>query len=281
MPPDQRVTLPAPVDNLRYLPPVWDWYAATVEAGPDEILADLLAQHDLADIRPGPGLHGYQRGALVGRGSNVFARLLWGGNGDGTHIWATGAHAPGMAAYARASHLGHRVTRYDSAIDFRGAPWPTVEAVCLHVADAHRVGVTHVGDFHRGESGRTLYLGAPTSVVRVRLYEKGIKEGGDPLWIRAEVQVRPKRNREAAGELSTVGAWGASRWSADLLSELTGLTVDRYRCGTLRRPSDAERAVSFMQRQYGERLRQRADEIGLDALLKQLADTIKDNYDEK
>lgn len=259
---------------MRYLPPVWDWYAATVEAGPDEVLADLLAQHDLADIRPGPGLHGYQRGALVGRGSNVFARLLWGGNGDGTHIWSTGAHAPGFAAYARTAHPGHRVTRFDSAVDFRGAPWASVERVCLDVADAFRVGVTHVGDFHRGEAGRTLYLGSPTSVVRVRLYEKGIKEGADPLWIRAEVQVRPKRDRERAGELSTVEAWGSSKWTGSLLERLTGLSVDRYRCGTLYRPTDAERAVTFMQRQYAERLRQRAEEIGLDALLSQLAETI-------
>lgn len=271
----QRVALPAPVDNSQFLPPTWDWYSCTLQADPSELLAHLSASVDLSDIRPARGMYGYQRGAEVARGSRVFSRVWWGGNGQGIHVTATGGTAPGLVRVVRDEFPDHRVTRCDSAVDLRGAPWALVERMALGVADKYRISVTHVGDFHRAHAGRTLYLGATSSVVRVVIYEKGIKEGGDHDWIRVECRVRPKRDREQVATLSPSEVWGAADFSRDILAAFTSLDVRRFQVGTVYRPTDAERALEFMLRQYGERMRERADEIGADTLLATLAQTIK------
>ena len=55
-----------------------------------------------------------------------------------------------------------------------------LNAVLLHprrLGEPVALTVNFAGDWHRNEAGRTLYIGSATSAVRVRIYEKGIKEG--------------------------------------------------------------------------------------------------------
>lgn len=55
-----------------------------------------------------------------------------------------------------------------------------------------------------GGAGRTLYLGAASSDIRIRFYQKGLQVKGDGRWVRFEVQDRRARSlRELSYEAPT------------------------------------------------------------------------------
>lgn len=91
------------------------------------------------------------------------------------------------------------VTRYDVAVDMSltdrdyGTLASEVDRVARSSDGAEgRPSETSVaGDWLGGVKGRTLYVGAPSSALRLRFYEKGIQLGGSSSWVRLEWQVRP------------------------------------------------------------------------------------------
>ena len=86
--------------------------------------------------------------------------------------------------------------------------------------------------------GRTYYIGARTSDVRVRLYEK-TAEARSRLgqerwheipedWVRLECQVRPRKEFKAvASSVSPAQAWGFSGWSTELAKEAFEMQLER------------------------------------------------------
>lgn len=247
----------------------FDWYSATVPEGADEVIGNLLNDFPHSDARPDRPMHGYTQGAQVVRGEQVLARAIWGGssNGEGTHTWASGNESRAFAAFVRERFPVHRVTRADIAQDFDDPKaWARLFKLCRAIAKEYRLQTSVAGDFLDGVQGRTLYIGAPSSAVRLRLYEKGkqLPEANRPNWVRLELVVRPG-NAEARTWLSTATpaeAFGASKWSAALAERLGRDAPGRVKVGTIYTPSDRERALLWLLKQYGGTLEAYAEELG-------------------
>lgn len=235
----------------------WDWYSATLPGGADEVLPIFVRSADLASLEPIPGIHSYQRGVEVRRGSRVLARAFWGGvNGDQVHVQGSGRDAPWVVQLVREHYPQHRVSRADAREDYTSeGAWELLSEVALAIADEHGVKVQHVGDWHRGKDGRTLYLGGRTSLVQVRVYEKGKQLGMDPNWVRVEVQVRPKGAGKALlATAQPAQLMGAAVWTSHLGERLGVPSISKLQVRDPWHDSDDERAINWMLRQYGEQL---------------------------
>lgn len=243
----------------------FDWYSATVQADVEEILPALLGDvSELRDVRPGRGMHGYHRGAEVVRGERKFATLMWGGNGGGVHVQASGYDAADTSQRLRDAFPKHSVTRADVCEDYTApGAWDYLASLALAVADQEGIKVTQAGDWHRCKDGRTIYLGAPSSVLRARIYEKGRQIGGDPDHVRVELVARPKGDaRESASWMLPREFFGGAAWTREIAWRLTGEEVKRMRMGTVYRDSDVERTRLALVRQYGPALLSWAAEVG-------------------
>jgi hypothetical protein len=243
----------------------FDWYAATVPQEPQTVLSTLVSAADLADLRPARPMHGYTHGAEVARGDRVLVRALYGGpNGPDTHIWASGEDTEWFVDQVRRNWPVHRVTRLDSAEDFT-APhaWESLSHLALEVADRFNIDVKHQGDFHRGEKGRTIYLGSRHSPTQMLVYEKGKQLGGDPLWVRCEARVKPKRvGREMMSACTPLDVWACTAYLRAIGERLSHQDLQAIRIGSIYRPPDDARAWSALARQYGRILREKATVLG-------------------
>lgn len=243
----------------------FDWYASTVPANPQVVLGTLVQEAELADLRPARPMHGYTHGAEIVRGSRVLARALYGGpNGPDTHVWASGEDTEWLVGRVRHHWPQHRVTRVDAAEDFtaQGA-WRTLSKIALQVADAFRIRVIHQGDFHRGEGGRSIYLGSRDSPTQLIVYEKGKQLGHDPNWVRVEARVKPRKlgkDRMCTALPSEV--WGCAAYLQEMGERMLRVDLERIQVGTLYRVPDDARAWAALTRQYGNLLGGKADELG-------------------
>ena len=242
----------------------FDWYGASAAAKPEVVLEGLVRRLDLASVRRSRGLWGFLHGAEVHRGERVLATVMWGGTGPDTFVQGTGENAPAVAEYLRGSEFEHRVARADVAEDYSAeGAWDTLSGICLKVADLHRVRVEHAGDWHRGEAGRSIYLGGRDSAIRAVCYEKGKQLRRDPHWTRVELRVRPKGDgKSQAARAEPLRLFGGSRWSANLATELGAPAVERISVGNVYRADDAQRAREALVRQYAPTLRAWAAEVG-------------------
>jgi hypothetical protein len=122
---------------------------------------------------------------------------------------------------------------------------------CLEVKVKHRLKGERRGDWDDyPEDGRTLRLGAPTSTVQARLYEKGKQPEYRHLarfdWTRLE----------------PAEVWGASAWTRDLAARVLAQHVDPHPAGTVYRHTERESALRWMCQQYGAHLVSLADDLG-------------------
>jgi hypothetical protein len=243
----------------------FDWYACTVPARADEVLRHLVASADLADCRPARAMHGYDRGAEVVRGDRVLCRALYGGpNGPDTHVWASGEDTEWFVGQVRGRWPAHRVTRVDSAEDFSAAgAWDTLSRLALITADEFDVQVTHEGDFHRGQRGRTLYLGSRKSTSQLVVYEKGKQLGVDPNWVRMEARVKPKGDaRERLATALPIEVWGCASYLRTVAARICRQDLEAIKIGTIYRAADDARAWAAVTRQYGRLFERKAAELG-------------------
>lgn len=251
----------------------WDWYQATIRQPSAEVQAALLAQFGGAWLDPAPARLGYSEGFDLRDAEGKRAGMQAGGRNAWPNVVGSGDDAPQIAALLRDAFPQHEVTRFDAAQDFGGpGAWDRLAALALSVADEHKVKVEHAGDWHRAVEGRTLYIGARTSGVRCRVYEKGLQlratraPGAEDVGadvVRVEVQVRPDgRGRATAAALPPVAAWGFSVWSMDLAQRVDGSDVPRTQIRDIRASND-ERALAFMVRQYGAMLARQAARDGM------------------
>lgn len=239
--------------------PRFDWMQATVREDPADV-SELLAGTLGGELESARGLNGYQRSHLVKRGDETLARVLYGGQNGWPHVITTGAASDDVVPVLRGAWSGlHEVTRMDTAQDFdQEGGYDRLRAVMLELAERHGVGRQTIESVVNGHRSRTTYLGAPSSRVRVRLYEKGAFErqkghGDAPEhWVRLEAQIRPtgQAARRTATELDAVEAWGQSRWTRELAAEAMGLDVAQVTM-QLRREPDFMRAVRALAKQYG------------------------------
>lgn len=259
----------------------FDWYQATfAEKSPNGLLDDLQAAYGPgARVDPFAPLYGYGEGYAVVQGDLVRARVLADGHGvheirkKHVHAWATSDDTDAFVDCVRNEWPGkHLVTRMDPENDFdEPGVFERLLAVCLARGFADDVKLYRNGDWDRLIDGRTLYMGAPSSDVRARLYEKGkqlrsqVDTSGKLLsldWTRLEIQIRPQGDaRLAAASMTPEEAWGCSQWTHSLLKDVTGIEVPRVRMRVWRK-SDDQRAFEWMCKQYGRMLERLVPDLG-------------------
>jgi len=211
-----------------------DWYSVTLHPTPDipvDVSQVQLAASLALDCEPGDwveterGAYGYQRG-MVGPGG---ARLWWDAPGrDDFHVSFPGqacriAGRERLVSFLRYS-LGHggKSTRCDVALDdYRRIVSPGEVQETLQgpdvVTHAQKV-LTQQGGIvgSRDLTGATVYLGAPGSRQRLRVYDKGLESGGEMDCIRWELESR----KEAAETMAVALAY--QNWGQVMASRLVG-----------------------------------------------------------
>lgn len=253
----------------------FDAYSATTQAAKAVDLVQLVADAVPGtpganwSMKQGKGFHQFGERVSFTQDGGEFAAVMWGGrHGELVMLEAKGEHTPAVAEALR-SRFPHRCTRVDSCADF-DAPraFERLYRSCRTVKKAHRIIGGKAGDWEDfPEKGRTLYLGARSSVARARLYEKGLQPEyahlNRPDWTRLELQVRPAKEAKAEyAKLSPAEVWGASRWTRDLAAMALQNHVDPHPAGTTYRLTDRDAALNWMCRQYGPHLVSLADDLG-------------------
>lgn len=253
----------------------FDWYQATVPASPvDLAYLFLSAMAEGGEIKSGKGRFNYHQSLTVfDRDGDRKAVILAGGPNGDPNVTLSGESTPCGVAALRGAFPTHRVTRFDAAEDFVAEnAWETLEGVCRSVATDHQVkGRAIVPD--DVTEGRTYYIGAPSSDVRVRLYEKTaqirktlpqdrwqeVPEG----WSRLEAQVRPKHPqvKAFAAGLEPEDIWGFSDWTKELARRAMHLEVERLHA-QIKRERDDDRALRVMVEQYANVLQRLHDDLG-------------------
>lgn len=257
--------------------PAFDWYQATLPAEVPDVLEALSSvSYDAAEVVHGRGHHGYAHETRLEGSQGTIARVWHGGTHHRPHVVLSGEMAHAGAQVIREHWPDHKVTRTDSAEDWSDPVFDRIQQAMLEVAQLARVKVDTRGDHLLTKQGRTVYLGAPSSAVRVRLYDKAAelrsKFSSDPIrlaevpehLVRFEAQVRPAGDaaRRAFATIKPEEVMGAAGWLRDVWSKVTGLDAAPVQARKLWRQSDDDRAWSHMLAQYGPLLERKRLEQG-------------------
>lgn len=252
----------------------FDWYKAGVCDSPDYILGHLMGGFEMSSVVSSRPQHGYAEAADVRRGDRRICSVQWGGNtGDRVMVEASGSEAAPVASLVRSEWPDHYLLRADVAIDVdMPDAWDSLYMMATTLADKYRLKVKHVGDYHRAEDGRTVNVGSRQSSVMMRVYEKGIEQrvkGVNPHasvdLVRVETEVKPKRAaaRLHCASLSPVQLLGCAPFTAEAARLLLDESVERVTgLNRLKRPSDRDRALAAMVKQYGRHLESLLDDEG-------------------
>lgn len=260
----------------------WDWYQATVRdqdlAIDPHRLVDLMGDELGGSPEHGRGLNGYEiTTSLRSPEGQVLAKISYGGRNLWPNVMASSDQAPALAQTLRMClPRGHWVTRADVAYDVQGADaYASLRAPLLAAATAHNLKVYEIGDPREGSTaGRTTNVGARTSVTCVRLYEKGLELRAKALTpeaaeaipadlVRLELECKPQKapGRAAVALMEPEQVWGCSRWTKLLAADVLNLDVERVALAG-RNPTDDERAMAVLARQYGRVLAREAERLG-------------------
>ena len=256
----------------------FDWYQATVPAPVQDVLAALPGVVDDGDwerMRKAP--HGYGFGSTLVDHDGPVARVWWGGTHEHPHVVASGEFAPRVADLLRAEWPAHRVSRADVCEDYaEPGSYDRLQDLALSVARDKGVRVGTAGDHLLTKQGRTLYLGAPTSHTRLRIYDKAAelraKFHGQPQKLEAipeelarfEVQVRPQtpQAKQAAAKADPVSLMGSAAWTRQLMLLVSGLDLPPFTAGKVWRQADDDRAYAALLAQYGGLLQRIRSDAG-------------------
>jgi len=251
----------------------WDWSATTHDAlGSDtfvsRILWDMVEALQPAYVLPGKGTQGWSESTdcFDDRGDRV-GRIYHGGRTD-VHVLATSAAADETRERVAGLHNGRSArvdTRVDTLMEYEQIADVMMDAAASYGSKVVRM--ESVDPRTRESLGRTLYLGAPSSAVRVRLYEKHLESPGqyEPGTNRVEVQLRPPSKMKA-----DVSAWSreqtfcASRVTTDLAGLLGAEVAEAGSLHIARATPDLEKSLEFMGHQYGPAARRWAEHQGGD-----------------
>lgn len=268
----------------------FDWYQATVKAPLDDVISAMLAQADGIKLRHARAPNRtYAHSAVFSLEDMPMGECWHGGIHEHPHVQFTGDAAIGGARMLREHFPGHAVARVDVREDFGGADtFDRIQARMLAAAERHRVKVDTAGDHLLRKVGRTIYLGARQSAVRLRQYDKAAElrhkfaKSPDRLaqvpehLTRLEVQVRPDGAAKVlVSQSEPAEFFGASTFSRDVWADVTGMDVPRINVGKSWRQSDDDRAYDHLLSQYGGLLLRRIAEHGSGAAFgRQLEDDL-------
>lgn len=248
----------------------FDAYSATTtEAKAGQLLGLMYPAYYGDKVTVGKGFHTFEHRYSVRdeHGEEVGAVSYGGRQGTRCMVEVKGERTPAVVERLR-SAFPHRCTRVDACADFDapGAFERLLGPVLKAKEDFDLYGERR-GDWDKPELGRTMYLGAPTSAIRARLYEKGKQPEyrylGKLDWARLEIQVRPAKDaRDAYATLDPLEVWGASKFTRQLAAEVLQQHLDPHPPGTTRRMASRDRAIRFMCRQYGAHLVSLQEDLG-------------------
>lgn len=206
---------------------------------------------DWEQMRP---LKNYNSAAAFVVGSETRFKIHFGGQNEehGPNVIGSGAAAQELATVIRSRFPAHRVSRLDSCEDyFHADAYDYLRRAALKIAKQQRVQCREiVKPLTESDDGRTLYIGAQSSPVSMRIYEKGKQLGMDENWVRAELQVRPQKDvKRIVAMLDPTDVWGLSKWSHSMAEQLGKKGLQRVDAQVYEQ-SDHERAYRFMMKQY-------------------------------
>lgn len=284
----------------------FDWYQATVEAKPDEVISTLLKLGHEVRTADGPAkAYRYKQGwEIHDNQKGVVARIFAGGNGDKPHVLASSDSTDAFVDLVRNEWSEkHLVTRMDAAQDFNEAgAYRRLRRVARKVAKGHRMSFPSVCDELNHKAGRTQYIGSKKSDYLGRLYEKGFEQlakvkvqcpwasvetitntvTGEQVkpedWVRLELQARPQgeQARRLASVCTPEQAWTFTDWTQELAREAMALDLERFYVRT-RKMSKDEEALRWMCQQYGGMLSRLQNDLGdWSCVGLQLGDVIKE-----
>ena len=247
----------------------FDAYTATMRGISPRQLVELVGGRPGDEVRQGRGFHTFaERLSVVDVSGDQVGAVQYGGSqGDRVMVEVKGERSPAVVEALRALQP-HRATRLDSCVDVeRPGAFDELLGPVLQVKADHRLYGERRGDWEFPELGRTQYLGAPSSAVRSRLYEKGrqpeFRHLGRFDLARLEVQVRPQKDaKEVYATLSAVEVWGASKWTRQLAEAVLLHKLDPHPPGTIRRDTKTDQALRWMVKQYGVHLLSLQAELG-------------------
>jgi hypothetical protein len=204
-------------------------------------------------VIPAKGLQGWRQSVKTYDAAGYALGSIYFGGRDDVHVVSTSAAADRVRSTVVGLHAA-RTSRVDTRVDTL-ATFEHLRAVCQDVA-GQKARLTYMESTMAGQStGRTLYVGSPSSAVRVRVYEKWLESPGQYVdgTNRVEVQVRPPSR---AKEMVT----GWTRTETFCASELTrrlaaALDTDLAAPGSLQKQKatpDLERSLEAMGAQYGK-----------------------------
>lgn len=230
----------------------WDWSATTHDAR-DEVVIDLVRALGAHHVVPGKGLQGWSQSVKCYDAEGfALGAVYFGGGREDVHVLSTSSEADA----ARRAVVGMdraRTSRVDTRVDTL-IPFERLVAVLEAAAETYGSRLIYMESKERGESlGRTLYLGAPSSIVRVRVYEKWLQAPGEYAegTNRVEVQLRPQSKvKERVSQMGPAETFCASKTTRDLAERLGAdfapVTSVRLKRGT----PDLEQSLEAMGEQY-------------------------------
>ena len=153
--------------------PRFDAYTATtMDLSPTDAVHCLMRLGD--EVKEGRGFHTFgTRCSVKGDDGIEVGAVSWGGKqGERVMIEVKGERSPEVVERIR--RVPHRVTRMDSCVDWdEPGIWDRAMGLCASIKERTGLYGEKRGDWDQPDLGRTFYLGAPSSAVRFRLYEKG------------------------------------------------------------------------------------------------------------
>lgn len=250
----------------------FDWYACTWDESHPRQAARHLAALLGCEVSDTKGMRGYSTGYLLHRGDDTVCKVFGFGRNapDEVHLQSSSDACDVVVPAVRSMYPGHRVTRADSALDFR-ASFTELEPTAI--AFAEQKGLQH-GGFTDSEGGASRRLGSMRSESFVVLYKKSEQlrsldrsrahtvEAG---IVRAEFRIKPeKRATKSLIANSTADElWGYSGWGKEFAEKVLDLRPARTQTH-YSRPTDFARAAYWMGEQYRRTWGHRAQEVGIE-----------------
>jgi hypothetical protein len=222
------------------------------------VVDDLLGAMGTKIALPATGLQGWVQSVDGYDGDGFHMGRVYFGGRDDVHVVATSAAADVARAAVVISDREARTSRVDTRVDTR-MPMGDLEWVARQAANEYGSLVTVMESDVRGESrGRTLYVGAPSSAVRVRIYEKWLESPGEyeDGTNRVEVQLRPaSKVKQRVSSWSPAETFCASKVTRELATLLGDDLAPVNSLHVKRGTPDLERTLEVMGDQYGNAVR--------------------------
>lgn len=238
----------------------WDWSATTHNGTGDrmELVKELTKSLGGALVLPTrKGLQGWKKSVdSFDCDGYRLGRVYFGGEREDVHVVATSDAADLVREDVTTGAC--KTSRVDTRVDTL-ASFEDLERVLQAAAESYGSLITRVESERRGESlGRTVYLGSPSSAIRVRLYEKHLESPGEYAegTNRVEVQLRPpSKVKGRVSSWSRAETFCASRVTRDLAQRLGAELAPAASLHVKRGTPDLERSLAAMGDQYGNAAR--------------------------